>query len=389
MSNYSPITDFGAKDALASGNPEKIILGADIDAELTAISTAILSKLDTLASQSEAETGTNNTAAMTPLRTMQEIAAWAAGNGGVVGDLQALADPNANSLVYWKDASGAMVWLGIGAGLTIVGDVLSANASGSVPTSRTLTAGTGLTGGGDLTADRSFALSHLGIEALADHAADGVLFWDDSAGATAWADAKEGVQISGTDLKLDVSGLTAQASPTASDISVPVYDASVTAHRKVALSTLVGAAAPVPIVKMLAADETRANNTLAASTALASFSLEAGTKYTLEGAFYTDCANSGSDAKFQLSASAALFASRFGLTVSHESISTVTGDSGAFGDVLTPDISNSGTTILVGGAVITGASACTVTLNFAQNATDAGNPLSLHAGSWLRFTKVP
>lgn len=46
MSNYSQITDFSAKDALASGNPSKIIYGSDIDAELSAISTAITSKLD-------------------------------------------------------------------------------------------------------------------------------------------------------------------------------------------------------------------------------------------------------------------------------------------------------------------------------------------------------
>ena len=46
MSNYTPITDFSAKDALATGNPSKLILGSEVDAEFAAIQTAISSKLD-------------------------------------------------------------------------------------------------------------------------------------------------------------------------------------------------------------------------------------------------------------------------------------------------------------------------------------------------------
>lgn len=47
MADYTQITDFSAKDALASADPEKIILGADVDAELEAIATAVASKLNT------------------------------------------------------------------------------------------------------------------------------------------------------------------------------------------------------------------------------------------------------------------------------------------------------------------------------------------------------
>ena len=47
MSDYSQVTDFSAKDALTTGDPEKIILGADVDAELAAIATAIATKFDT------------------------------------------------------------------------------------------------------------------------------------------------------------------------------------------------------------------------------------------------------------------------------------------------------------------------------------------------------
>ena len=46
MSNYTPITDFSAKDALATGNPSKLILGSEVDAEFAAIQTAVNSKLD-------------------------------------------------------------------------------------------------------------------------------------------------------------------------------------------------------------------------------------------------------------------------------------------------------------------------------------------------------
>lgn len=50
MSDYNQSIDFSAKDALATGNPSKKILGADIDTELNLISTAIATKLDSTGS---------------------------------------------------------------------------------------------------------------------------------------------------------------------------------------------------------------------------------------------------------------------------------------------------------------------------------------------------
>ena len=44
MSNYTQITDFSVKDSLASGDAAKVIKGSDIDAELSAIATAIATK---------------------------------------------------------------------------------------------------------------------------------------------------------------------------------------------------------------------------------------------------------------------------------------------------------------------------------------------------------
>jgi hypothetical protein len=71
---------------------------------------------------------------------------------------------------------------------------------GVPPDTRLLTAGLGLTGGGDLTADRTFALSHLGIQNLTDPGADRIMFWDDSAGFVDWLTVGSGLAISGTTL---------------------------------------------------------------------------------------------------------------------------------------------------------------------------------------------
>jgi len=46
MSNYVKATNFTAKDSLPSGNSGKIVKGAEIDTELTAIASAISSKAD-------------------------------------------------------------------------------------------------------------------------------------------------------------------------------------------------------------------------------------------------------------------------------------------------------------------------------------------------------
>ena len=47
MSNYVKTTNFAVKDNLASGNPSKIIKGAEIDAEYNNIATAVATKANT------------------------------------------------------------------------------------------------------------------------------------------------------------------------------------------------------------------------------------------------------------------------------------------------------------------------------------------------------
>ena len=46
MANYTKTTNFAAKDSLASGNASKVVKGSEIDAEFTAIQTAIATKAD-------------------------------------------------------------------------------------------------------------------------------------------------------------------------------------------------------------------------------------------------------------------------------------------------------------------------------------------------------
>lgn len=46
MSDYSRVVDFTAKDSLLTGNPSKLVVGADFDSEFDAIVTAVNSKAD-------------------------------------------------------------------------------------------------------------------------------------------------------------------------------------------------------------------------------------------------------------------------------------------------------------------------------------------------------
>lgn len=211
MSDYSQINDYSAKDDLASGQTEKIILGSDIDAELSAISTAITSKFDSddknaasgiapldadtlvpqanlpdasliltgvveLATTAETITGTDATRAVTPAGVQAVLDQSA----GVLNDISGLSDPGADRIGFWDDSAGAFTWLTVSTGLTISATTLTTNdgaivhddLSGFISnehinhTSVNLTAGTGLTGGGDISDDRTFNLDISGLTAI-------------------------------------------------------------------------------------------------------------------------------------------------------------------------------------------------------------------------------
>lgn len=210
MADYTKNEDYAAKDALASGDAEKLILGTDIGGELDEIQSAIASKYDStdLASQAQAEAGLSHAVLMTPLRVAQLINP--AAGAGIVGDLADLVDPGADRILFWDDSAGEAAFLTAGAGLTITDTTLTADATaidhdslaGYVADEHiahsgvSITAGEGLSGGGTIAASRSLAL------AIASLTAESTL-----------------------DLALD---------------QAVFYDASATAHRKVPLATLVG-----------------------------------------------------------------------------------------------------------------------------------------------------
>ena len=198
MSDYTITTDFSVKDALAVDDPEKLILGSDLDVEFDAIQVAIATKYDStdIATQAQAEAGTSNEVLMTPLRTAQYLAQGGSG-AGIVTDLVALTDPGADRILFWDDSENTTDFLAVSTGLSISGTNLTtddANIDHDALTNFvanehidhtgvTLTAGVGLTGGGTIAASRTFDLDIDGLteELTFDQDNDYVAFYDDSA----------------------------------------------------------------------------------------------------------------------------------------------------------------------------------------------------------------
>lgn len=197
MSDYVVSQDYSDKDLLASGDPEKLILGADLEIEFAAIAVAIASKYDSsdVASTAQAQAAVSNSVLMTPAK----VTDWAQYNSGILYDLQLLADPNADRLVFWDDSAGAGAFLTLGTGLTITDTTIAVSAAAVdhntllnyvadqhiAHSGVTLTAGEGLSGGGTIAASRSFALSISGLtaETVIDTAADYLVMYDASAAA--------------------------------------------------------------------------------------------------------------------------------------------------------------------------------------------------------------
>lgn len=127
MSDYSKTTNFTAKDNLTTGDPLKVIKGSYFDTEFDNLATHIATKYDSgnLASTAQAEAGTLDTVLMTPLKTEEWSAVWAAENAGIIGDLQALADPNADVVFGWDDSAGAAIGFTLGTGLESSGTALA------------------------------------------------------------------------------------------------------------------------------------------------------------------------------------------------------------------------------------------------------------------------
>lgn len=86
MTDYTKNTNFGAKDALTSGDPNKRILGAAFDAEFDEIATAIASKEDKAnKDQSNGYAGLDGTGALDPGVIPSSVAKLAATNNIFTG----------------------------------------------------------------------------------------------------------------------------------------------------------------------------------------------------------------------------------------------------------------------------------------------------------------
>ena len=144
MTDYTKDVDFAAKDGLAPGNAAKRVLGTELDDEFNEIATASATKEDSvnkgaangyapldgssdvpdanlptateavrgpleLATQAEAETGTDDFRAMTPLKVEQAQNFWAGENAGMVLDIHALADPGADRILGWDETTNEII----------------------------------------------------------------------------------------------------------------------------------------------------------------------------------------------------------------------------------------------------------------------------------------
>jgi hypothetical protein len=115
--------------------------------------------------------------------------------------------------------------------------------------------GIGVSGSGSEGASPTVSLSHLGIQSLSDPGADRILFWDDSATATAWLTVSTGLSLSGTTLTnsgvTSITGtadeITASASTGGVTLSLPsTINANTTGTAAKATSLAGGVAGSVP-----------------------------------------------------------------------------------------------------------------------------------------------
>ena len=264
MSDYTQVNDYSAKDALSTGNPLKIIKGSDIDAELAAISTAIASKYDStdVASAAEAQAGISNTVVITPGR----LTSWAQNGAGVLEDIQTLTDPGADRLLFFDFSAGSGAFLSLSAAFTISGTELqlAGTVTDPVDETRTLTAGNGLSGGGDLSADRTFDLDFNELTGATAAGTDLIAFADVSDSNTVrkatltdllgaqGGDLTAGVGLSfsvgtgvngvASTIDLDIASLTEETNVDFTNDEMVFYDNSAGVERKIAPDDLLGAA---------------------------------------------------------------------------------------------------------------------------------------------------
>jgi hypothetical protein len=128
MTDYTKTTNFTAKDALPSGDPNKLVKGSLFDTEFDNIATAVATKYDSndIASQAQAEALASNSVLMTPAAVSFTLEH----NAGMLADIKALADPGVDMVLGWDDSASAVIGWTLGDGIeSTVGGALQLPAS--------------------------------------------------------------------------------------------------------------------------------------------------------------------------------------------------------------------------------------------------------------------
>ena len=168
MSNYTKSTNFATKDALTSGDPNKVVKGTEIDNEFNSIAGAIASKADTA---SPALTGTPTAPTATAGSNTTQLATTAFVRGEVVaatGSLGTMSTQNSNAVAITGGAISGITDLALADGGTGASDAAGARSNLNVPT-RT---------GGDASGTWNIAISGNAATATnAGFASNGVKAW--------------------------------------------------------------------------------------------------------------------------------------------------------------------------------------------------------------------
>lgn len=128
MSEYVKSTNFASKDALASGNPLKIVKGTEIDTELNNIATAVATKAD-LNSPTFLGTPTAPTAAAGTTTTQLATTAFTAAAVQAKLPLTTWTITETSGVLFFNVNGVAKAKLDASGNLTVVGNV---TAYGSV-----------------------------------------------------------------------------------------------------------------------------------------------------------------------------------------------------------------------------------------------------------------